>query len=313
MTGFILLILAAFGCVAGVALAVIVRADRQRRWHLTRLRRGAQRLPSGPVLTARKTPQKRSHAEGLTTWVERHLAQTALRVTVAEILVQVALAVLGVYGIAVLFAGVHPLLAMPVSVALPVLAAAALVRRAKQRYRAAFTDGLPEALDVFARGLRAGRPIADSLAIVVETSKGPVQSEFTRCHAEIRMGTALPDSLSRLERRMPTPEVSFFAVATALQAETGGNLIETMESLGNQLRERRKLRKKARALTSEARASAMILAALPFAVTLAIALLNAGYLEPLYADPRGRVMAVVALGSVGLGVYLMARMGKLDV
>ena len=119
--------------------------------------------------------------------------------------------------------------------------------------------------------------------------------------------------LVRLSQRLPLPEIVFFSVATTLQAETGGNLIETLESLASQLRERRKLRKKAHALSSEARASAVILAGLPFAVAVALALLNAGYLEPLYADPRGQIMSLVALCSIGLGIYVMIRMGKLNV
>lgn len=127
------------------------------------------------------------------------------------------------------------------------------------------------------------------------------------------MGTSLPESLARLSARIQTPEVSFFAVATALQAETGGNLIETMEGLANQLRARRQLRKKARALTSEVRASTIILASLPFVVLLAIGVLNAGYLEPLYNDPRGRIMAAAAVTSIGVGIFMMTRMGKLDV
>jgi tight adherence protein B len=125
-----------------------------------------------------------------------------------------------------------------------------VVRIAKARYRAAFTEQLPESLDVFSRGRRAGQPVSSSLAIVVETSKGPLFREFSRCHNEICMGTTLPESLARLEARVPTAEVSFFTVATTLQAETGGNLIETIESIAAQLRERRKLRKKARALSS---------------------------------------------------------------
>ncbi len=155
--------------------------------------------------------------------------------------------------------------------------------------------------------------MSDSLGIVVNTAKGPIQREFARCYDEICMGTTLPKSLARLEMRVPTAEVSFFSVATSLQAETGGNLIETMEGLAGQLRERRKLRKKARALSSEARASAVILASLPFAVALALALLNGAYLEPLYADPRGRLMSAAAVASISLGVFMMIRMGKLDV
>lgn len=293
-------------------LVLLVAIDRQRRRHIARLRRVQRDAAlAGPKLPSK--PARKAAQNGLFRQIEAQLAQTSLRVSLNELLVQVAVAVLGLYAALVLALGVSPLLALALAIAGPVGFAALVVRIAKARYRAAFTEQLPESLDVFARGLRAGRPVSSSLAIVVETSKGPLFREFSRCHNEICMGTTLPESLARLEARVPTAEVSFFTVATTLQAETGGNLIETIESLAAQLRERRKLRKKARALSSEARASAMILAALPFAVALVIGVLNGAYLEPLYADPRGRVMAIGAITSISFGVFMMVRMGKLDV
>lgn len=295
-----------------LALVFLVHADRQRRRHLARLRRVRPDAVPMATLPTRKTADRPAE-NSVTARIERHLAQTSLRVSVTELLVQVSLGAFGVFALCVLVAGLFPPLALLIALALSFGTAAQIISLAKARYRAAFTEALPEALDVFARGLRAGRPVSDSLSIVVGTAKGPIQREFARCRDEITLGASLHKSLARLEQRVPTPEVSFFAVATSLQAETGGNLIETMEGLAGQLRERRKLRKKARALSSEARASAFILAALPFAVGLAMAALNAAYLEPLYADPRGRIMSVLALTSIGLGVFIMQRMGKLDV
>ncbi|MBF9043544.1 pilus assembly protein TadB [Rhodobacterales bacterium HKCCE4037] len=309
----LLLLVLAVMVFAGLGLGGLMLNDRARRRHRARLARGTTG-PEALRVEATKTRRRRDRsASGLTARIEGRLSQTGLRLTPVELLVQVSVGVLAIYGLAVLLLKLHPLLALPIAFVLPVGAALLVLRVARNRYRAAFTDGLPEALDVFARGLRAGRPISDSLGIVVDTSQGPVQTECTRVHAEICMGTPLAKSLARLATRLGTPEVSFFAVATAMQAESGGNLIETLESLADQLRERRKLRKKARALSSEARASAAILASLPFAVGLAIALLNFSYLEPLFTDPRGRVMALVALTSVSFGVYMMARLGKLDV
>ena len=308
----VLLFAAGFAVFAGLSLSLLVLADRERRRHQARLRRARSDAPQNLIKSPRKMSGNRDK-HSFFAQIERHLAQTSLRLTLVELLVQFSVSVLGLYATTVLVLGMQPLLALPVAIAVPTLATTLLLRIAKTRHRAAFTAHLPEALDVFARGLRAGRPISDSLAIVVNTAKGPAHQELSRCHDEICLGTTLADSLARLEARIPTPEVSFFSVATSLQAETGGNMIETMEGLATQLRERRKLRKKARALSSEARASALILASLPFAVALVIALLNASYLEPLYADARGRVMAAAAFASIGLGVFIMAQMGKLDV
>ncbi|MFP7570266.1 type II secretion system F family protein [Marivita sp. S2033] len=296
----------------GLVLALLVLADRQRRRHVARLMRLRPDKPEAAVATKRKARPTYGQA-GIIRFIERQLVQTNLRVNVVELLVQVSLGILALYSILVLLAGMTPLLAIALAVIVPLGAAALFIRVAKTRYRAAFTEQLPEALDVFARGLRAGRPISDSLGIVVDTSKGPVQREFSRCRDEMCMGTTLPDTLAGLEARIPTAEISFFSVATSLQAETGGNLIETMEALANQLRERRKLRKKARALSSEARASAAILAALPFAVGLSVAFLNGAYLAPLYTDPRGQIMSGIAVSSIALGMFMMTRMGKLDV
>ncbi|KIN71542.1 type II secretion system F family protein [Sulfitobacter guttiformis] len=298
---------------AGLVLCLVVAADRQRRRHTARL----QRVRQGTALTIapsvdRAKPRK-NEKNSLFAHLDAQLAQTNLHVSITELMVQASLGTLGIYALSVLALGLHPLLAIPVAIAVPLLIVFAAVRIAQAYYRATFTEQLPEALDVFARGLRAGRPVSDSIGIVVETSKGPVHREFTRCHDEICMGETLSNSLARLQARVATPEVSFFAVATSLQAETGGNMIETMENLAGQLRERRKLRKKARALSSEARASALILASLPFAVALAIAVLNGAYLAPLYSDPRGQMMSAVAVTSIGLGVFMMRQMGKLDV
>ncbi|KIN70664.1 Type II secretion system protein [Sulfitobacter noctilucae] len=301
----------------GLILFGLILADRQRRYHMARLQR-AQGRTTAAAEKPGKVQKRVSYAElsfmgRVLARLDDQLAQTSLTLGARALLVQAGLGVLTIFAGGVLGLGMHPVTALVLALLLPWGIVTMILKSAQARYRLTFTEGLPEALDIFARGLRAGRPVSDSLSIVVKSSKGPLAHEFTRCHDAICMGTALPDSLDRLAQRVPTPEVCFFSVATALQAETGGNLIETMENLAMQLRERRKLRKKARALSSEARASAAILASLPFAVCLLIAFLNLGYLEPLYADARGQVMSLVAVTSVSMGVFIMARMGKLDV
>lgn len=313
MSLFLIVLTASIVTFTALVLCALVHADRTRRRHQARMQRGL----AGPAPAASKKPRRANRdtpdITGLTPRIEALLAQTGLRLTPTDICIQIAIAALAIYGLAVLYAGLNPLIALVLAVVLPVLLALAVLRHARGRYQAAFTEGLPDALDIFARGLRAGRPIADSLRIVVETTTGPVQAEFARTHGEISLGTSLQDSLAALYMRLRTAELGFFAVATALQADSGGNLVETLENLAEQLRERRKLRKKARALSSEARASAMILAALPSCIALALFVLNGAYLQPLFTDPRGQVMAAAALTSVALGVFVMARMGRADV
>lgn len=305
--------------VAAISLVALIMQDRVRRAHLERLQ-GA--LPVRKIATEQRPITKRrdphpGRAEGLIGHLLERLDSVligaGLRVSAGECLAQIGMAILGLYAALVLGLQTNPIWAVPLSIAGPATLAALILRIARGKRIAAFTAGLPEALDVFARGLKAGRPVSDSLSIVIENASEPVRSELAICHGQICLGTGLADAFNDLARRVPTAEANFFGVATSLQTETGGNLVETMENLAAQLRERRKLKQKARALSSEARASAVILASLPFAVGCVILFLNASYLEPLIADPRGRFMLGGGIVSIGLGILMMMRMGKLDV
>ncbi|MFW2587264.1 type II secretion system F family protein [Sagittula sp. SSi028] len=303
------------GFLATLALAVwaLVLADKQRRARLARIARAVGRDMSAAALEdAPETDHPKRDKQRLLARLERQFALAGREFAPQRVMGGFSLAVLASYG-GFLLLGVNPVLGALSALILPAFAGYVMLARARRSYQTLFTAALPEALDIFARGLRAGRPVADSLSIVVDNSEGAVRREFLRCRDEMRLGTGLAETLARLNTRMNTPEVSFFAVATALQSETGGNLIETMDNLADQLRDRRKLKRKARALTSEARASAVILAALPFAVGMILVAINASYLAPLWTDPRGQKMALFGVFSISAGIALMLRMGKLDV
>ncbi|WP_417260272.1 type II secretion system F family protein [Celeribacter sp.] len=176
-----------------------------------------------------------------------------------------------------------------------------------------FTEALPDCLDVFARGLRAGQPLGEALGLVASHASGIAREEFLRCRDEHRVGLPLNEALSGMADRIATPEARFIAVATSLQSETGGNLVETLENLAVLLRDRRNLRKKAAALSAETRVSAMILSALPFGIGTILFVLNPSYLKPLIDDPRGHVMTLAGLISLSLGLYSMYKLSRIDV
>ncbi|QRD45500.1 type II secretion system F family protein [Pseudosulfitobacter pseudonitzschiae] len=176
-----------------------------------------------------------------------------------------------------------------------------------------FNEALPDCLDILARGLRAGQPIPAALSVVAQHATGISQDEFRRCCEELKLGVPLIRALTGMAERIGSPEAHFVTVATSLQAETGGNLVETLENLAELLRERKKLRKKAAALTAEIRVSAVILSSLPFVVAVTLYFMNPGYLNPLITDPRGQIMAMAALASLGMGIFSMYRLSRIDV
>jgi len=200
---------------------------------------------------------------------------------------------------------------LPVSVLFALLAALApwgyLALRKKQRL-AQFEQQLPDALDMIARSLRAGHAFTGGMQMVVMEFAEPARSEFRKTLDEVNFGVSYEDALRNMAERVDCPDLKFFALSVIIQRQSGGNLAEILDKISYLIRERFKLYGKVKALTGEARISAVILSLLPFFMAAVIYVLNRAYLEILFREPVGRVMAGAALVLMGLGIVAMKRM-----
>jgi len=176
-----------------------------------------------------------------------------------------------------------------------------------------FIDLFPDAIDLIVRGLKSGLPVPESIKVVGEELADPVGAEFRTIAHAIKLGTTLEDALWGAAKRIDTPEFRFFVISLAVQRETGGNLAETLENLTDILRKRRAMKGKIRAMSSEAKTSAMILGSLPFILFGVIMVLNPGYVGQLFDDPRGVMMVVVGFGSLLTGIGIMMKMIKFEI
>jgi tight adherence protein B len=174
------------------------------------------------------------------------------------------------------------------------------------RYRARFLDLFPDALDLICRAVKAGLPVTEAMAVAGREIADPVGSELRFALNEMQIGAEPQDALQRMADRIRVPDFRFYVVALTLQRRTGGGLAETLTNLSAVIRARKALRLKARALSAETKASAAVLAALPFFVGGLMYMLNPGLMSVLFTDPRGRFMLGVALSSVLVGIWVMA-------
>ncbi|HYD67756.1 type II secretion system F family protein [Azospirillum sp.] len=176
-----------------------------------------------------------------------------------------------------------------------------------------FVAQFPDAIDLIVRGLRSGLPVTESINAVARELPDPLGTEFRRVGDAVRLGQSLDAALWDVAKRIDTPEFRFLIIAMAIQRETGGNLAETLGNLSDLLRKRRQMKMKVRALSSEARASAYIVGALPFLMFGAISILKPDYAAIFLEDPRGQVMGAIALGMIIAGGLVMAKMVRFDI
>ncbi len=162
-----------------------------------------------------------------------------------------------------------------------------------------FSLEFPNAVDIIVRGIKSGLPVHECFKIIGRESPLPLGPEFQRLVEGLGVGMTLEQALDRMYQRMPTPELRFFTIVIAIQQKTGGNLAEALSNLSTVLRARRMMGEKIKALSSEALASAGIIASLPPAVMLMVMLTTPAYMMPLFNDIRGNFHAAGGGGADG--------------
>lgn len=175
-----------------------------------------------------------------------------------------------------------------------------------------FAAEFPNAVDVIVRGIKSGLPLVDTLKIVAAEAQDPVKSEFRSIVDDQTMGMPLDEAVQRLPQRIPTPEASFFAIVIAIQSRTGGSLSEALGNLSRVLRERKKMKAKIKAMSSEAKASGGIIGALPIFVGAAVYMTSPKYISLLFTHPTGNIVLVVSGVWMLMGILVMRKMINFD-
>ena len=174
------------------------------------------------------------------------------------------------------------------------------------------TNQFADGIDIIVRGVRSGLPLAECLRIIARESSEPLKTEFTRLTDSIAMGTNLDRALQQFYRRVPLPEVNFFVIVLTIQAKAGGNLSEALGNLSSVIRSRKMMREKVSAMSQEAKASAMIIGALPFAVMIMVYLSTPDYMMKLFTTATGHLILLMGATLMGTGIFVMRKMINFD-
>lgn len=170
------------------------------------------------------------------------------------------------------------------------------------------TNQFADALDIIVRGVKSGLPLTECLKIISKESPAPLGTEFGLLTDNLSMGSTMERALQGLYERVPLPEVNFFVIVLTIQAKAGGNLSEALGNLSTVIRSRRMMREKISALSSEAKASAMIIGALPFVVAVLIYLSQPSYIMPLFTEELGHIFIAVGAIMMTAGTLMMRKM-----
>jgi tight adherence protein B len=260
----------------------------------TRIDGFAKRFIPNPALLGRRLEQTGK------TWT---VGQYAMASAGLFALIMLAFAMKGMPLLLALFIGLF------IGVGLPHMVVNKLIKRRILKFNSKF----PDAIELMVRGLRSGLPISETMGVVAEEIQGPVGIEFRSVTDKMKIGRTMEIALQEAADRIGTPEFQFFVISLAIQRETGGNLAETLSNLAEVLRKRAQMKLKIKAMSSESKASAWIVGALPFIVFTLIWFINNAYMARFFTDERLMIAGGGGLVWMGCGVFIMSRMVNFEI
>jgi len=318
---FIIAAISAFVAIAGVGFAFTGSGDEKRK------QQRMSQAVGGPVKRGRKgaaadqgAQRKKQIQETLKDLEERQKAARKKQLTLNARLEQAGVswrpaqfwiisAVLGLSGglIALAF-GQNPLIALAAVVVLGLGLPRWVLGFLRGRRMKKFSENFADAIDVIVRGVKSGLPINECLKVIARESPEPIASEFQELVEGISLGVDVGEGMRRMCERMPLSELNFFTTVLTIQSKTGGNLSEALGNLSAVLRARKMMREKVAALSGEAKASAMIIGALPPGVCALVYFMNPGYMGLLFTSQLGQFMLMGSAVWMGMGVLVMRKM-----
>lgn len=270
-----------------------------------RLTRGDKKYAAFDILASKYMPKPQLLAE--------RLERTGYNVSIGQFAMYGVLAGAVVAILLWLTLSLPPLVLLLIFAGISMLAPHKVVSIMITRRQNKFINEFPEALELIIRGLRSGLPIPESIKNVGEEFAGPVGQEFRGVSDKVKVGQSLEEALWDSARRVDVADFKFFVISLAVQRETGGNLAETLANLVDILRRRRQMKLKIKAMSSEAKASALILGSLPFIMFGILMVINKKYVSILYLDPRGHMLLAAGLGIIGFGAFVMKKMVSFEI
>jgi tight adherence protein B len=160
---------------------------------------------------------------------------------------------------------------------------------------------LPDTIELVTSTVRSGLPVNEAFRTVSREMPQPTAGQFAIVCSELSLGRPPEEAVEDVYRRTQVAEYGIFAVTLAVQMKSGGSLTETLQTLGDTVRQRVALAARAKALAAEVIFSSKALSCAPVIIGGLMYWLSPQSIDLLFYDPTGRTLLAYAIASVIIG------------
>jgi len=171
---------------------------------------------------------------------------------------------------------------------------------------------LADSIDLMVGALGAGASVVMALGAAAGEAPRPLRGVLEDMVGRLRLGVAPREALAEVSARVPLEPFRLFTFALAVHWETGGSLTPVLATVGRSIRDRIELSRRIKSQTTEARASAITVLAIVYAIALVTWRTKPEAIESLLATAVGSALWAAAVILQAVGVLWMARLSEIE-
>lgn len=213
----------------------------------------------------------------------------------------------GIAAVTILLAGIGPLAA---AAAAGPSCVGAMVARRRERYRRTVERSVPEVAAAIADAISGGHSVRGALVAAPGSLDGPSSAELSRVAVDLEVGASTADALAAMRSRLRSERIDSLTSALLSQQVAGGDVASLMRRLAAAAADRDRVADEARAATTQARFTGLLVVALPAGAALFAELLQPGFVSRVIAEPESAAMLVAAAGLQLIGFWLIRHLGR---
>ena len=172
--------------------------------------------------------------------------------------------------------------------------------KAKRRMKQ-FTNQLGDAIAMMSNAIKSGFTFQQAMDIVAKEIKGPISEDFVRALNEIQLGVTLEEALEGICQRVKDDDFEMVAMSVVIQRQVGGNLSQILDTVGETIRDRIKLKGEIKTLTAEGVISGWAIAILPIGVAVVCTAMNPNHFDEMLNSQYGKYIIALCLASEFIG------------
>ncbi|MGH8054128.1 MAG: type II secretion system F family protein [Stenotrophomonas sp.] len=169
---------------------------------------------------------------------------------------------------------------------------------------------MPDFLENMVRMAGIGNSLSMAFQSATQNVDPPLRPILDSALTYTRAGMDLDRALQQAAQAYRLRPLEMLSVILGTSIRIGGRSDQILQRMSDFMRDLEEVQRELQATTSETRMSAWVLGLLPVIAAMLMALLSPDFFQPMFHDPLGKKILLMAVAMEAIGAFLLYRLAK---